>query len=64
MSLSHRIWVMSHIIATPLGAYVLDTGAAVTKPPPPVIFLPAAVSHIWIWLSQSYFQWLAVAKLL
>ena len=30
----------------------LDTGAAATKPPPPVIFLQAAVSHIYATKSQ------------
>ena len=32
--------------------HVLDTGAAATKPPPPVIFLQAAESHIYATKSQ------------
>jgi len=32
--------------------FILDTGAAATKPPPPVIFLQVAVSHIYTTKSQ------------
>ena len=37
-------------------SYQIDTGAAVKKSPPPVIFLHVAASHIYIYVSESQLQ--------